>query len=114
MELWLTINGLVFLRTLLAHLPIIEPDHAPILFNLTPLTKGGSLRNFKFEARWPLHDGLFDLVKDVCSLFLKGSHAYQLARKIYTLQTAIKAWNKSRNNDSNNYLYNLSKELEII
>lgn len=54
------------------------------------------------------------LHNDVWSLFVKGSHAYQLIRKIYLLQTAIKAWNKSQNNDSNNCLYNLSKELEVI
>lgn len=60
-----------------------------------------------------LHSEFFDFVKDVWSLFVKRSPAYQLTRKIRMLHNAIKSWNMKHNN-SNNYLSDLSKQLENI
>lgn len=40
----------------------------------------------------------FDLVKEVSSNFIKGSHAYQLTRKIQILKSSIKTWKKAKEN----------------
>lgn len=37
-----------------------------------------------------LHDDFFNIVKDVWSLFVKGSHAYQLTRKITCYKQLLK------------------------
>lgn len=57
--------------------------HAPILLNSYTLIKNYNYKDFKFEAKCLLHDEFFIIVKDAWPLFVKGSLAYQLNRKIY-------------------------------
>lgn len=58
--------------TILFYLPIIGSDH---ILNTSPLTKNSN-KGFKFEAKRLLYDDFFNIVKDVWSLFVKGSPAY--------------------------------------
>lgn len=61
----------------LMHLPIIDSDHAPILLN-TYLSLGNcNQKSFKFEAKWLLYDDLFNIIRDVWALFIKGFLTYQ-------------------------------------
>lgn len=76
---------------ILIHPPIIGSDHAPILLNTYPLTKK-YYKRFKFEAKLLLYDNLFDIIRDLWSLFVKDSPTYQLKRQIFLLQSITKNW----------------------
>lgn len=88
---------------ILFHLPVIGSNHAPTPLNMTPRPstpfEGGGFGSFLFEPKWLLHSELFDLVKGVWFLFVKSFPTYQLNRKIRILHSAIKSWNKKRNNN---------------
>lgn len=74
----------------LVSLPIIGSDHARIFLttcNFRPQNRAGI---FKFDAKWLLGPTLFDIIKNIWSIFFHGSHADQLTRKTHLLRHVIK------------------------
>lgn len=53
------------------------------------------LLNFKFEAKSLPNGNFFDLVENIWSCYIKGSHV-PINRKTQFLKQAIKTWNKNQ------------------
>lgn len=94
---------------------IFGSDHEPILLNLD---NSGKIYNninnrFKFEAKWLLNDAFFYIVKNVWANHVNGSPAFQLAKKTYMLQKAIKIWQAQVENEKSNSTFtSLLRDLE--
>lgn len=91
---WLNIYGDASLETF----PIIGSDHGPILLSLDHWNKTGKYRPFRFEMKWFLNDSFRQLVQYTWKKCVKGSCAFQLARKVEILKKKrkkIKIWEKA-------------------
>lgn len=99
----------------LTHLSIMDSGHALILLNNNPLVGNCHHKQFKFEAKWLIHDDFFQYSEWCLGYIYLGFTC--LLIKSWNLSTPIdcKYWSqeKSNNNDINLSLYrknwNLSK-----
>lgn len=58
--------------------------------------------------------GWFLWFKNVWSTYIKGSHAYQVTRKIQILKQIIKYWKKSKDSITESSIHKMGQELQNI
>jgi hypothetical protein len=78
-------------------LPRVISDHTPLLLN-----KGMSSQHtshmFKFELRWLLKDGFYDMVTEIGENERKGSTSLEIwQNKIRSLRKYLRGWAKNQN-----------------
>ena len=84
---WLQLYPQAYIR----NLPIIHSDHGPILLQITPI-HFAARRPYQIE-NWSIrfHE-VYVMVHEVWDLFIAGSAAYSLTRRLEILRNKIKSW----------------------
>ena len=81
----------LFPQTMIRNLPIIHSDHGPILLQATP-TSTSARRPYQLE-NWCLRfNEVCLMVKEVWDLYIAGSLAYVVSRRLDILRKKIKVW----------------------
>jgi hypothetical protein len=72
-------------------------DHTPLLLN-TGMSSQHTSHMFKFELRWLLKDGFYDMVIEIWQKERKGSSPLEIwQNKIRSLRRYLRGWAKNQN-----------------
>lgn len=102
---WITLFRDVYVENLLTvgNLPTVGSDRGRNLLTMACWNRTGKFPILRFEAKLVLQENFPQLMLQTWKKFIKGSYAFQLARKIDLLKKEIKIWKKYYyNNDIHN------------
>lgn len=89
-------------------------DHAPMSFVLSILGSRYGPSSFKLQQMWVSHEGLNDVVKDVCQVQMGTTGLFRLAGKLKKIKMVPIDWNLQVFGRTENNIQCLEREIESL